>query len=130
MQGNTRETRISSLPRAFPDCPSRQRVSIRKVKKSLNPPSSTSSLGKKQGDKRFKAGKGEGDAPRCFKCGSTDHSIVDCPEVSPDDRIRKGKKVKFAALGAKLSVDTQEDPSRLPCARLNDWMEVDYLLDS
>ena len=74
--------------------------------------------------------KGKGDAPRCFKCGSTDHLITDSPQVSPDDRIRKGKKVKFPTLEAKLSVDTLEDPSRLPCARLNDCMEVDYLLDS
>ena len=51
--------------------------------------------------------------------------IADCPEVSPDDRIKKGKKVKFAALVAKLSVDTLKDPSRLPCARLNYYMEMD-----
>jgi len=50
--------------------------------------------------------------------------------VSPDDRIKKGKKVKFAALVGKLSVDTLDDPSTLPCARLNDCMEVDYNLDS
>ena len=56
--------------------------------------------------------------------------IAECPEASPDDQIRKGKKVKFAALVAKWSVDTLEDPSRLLCARLNDCMEMDYLLDS
>ena len=56
--------------------------------------------------------------------------IADCPEASPDDGIRKGKKVNFAALLAKLSVSTQEDPSMLPCARVNNCMEVDYLLDS
>ena len=83
-------------------------------------PSRTSSLGKKQEDTRFKADKGKGDAPRCFKCGSTDHLIADCPEAIPDDRIRKGKKVQFAAFVAKLCVDTLENPSRLPCARLND----------
>jgi len=81
-------------------------------------PSSTSSFRKKQGDKRFKAYKDQGDdAPRCFKCGSTNHLIADYPEVSPDDRIRKSKKVKFATLVPKLSVGTLEDPSRLPCAR-------------
>ena len=78
----------------------------------------------------MKADKGKGDAPRCFRCGSTDHLIADCPEASPDDRITKGKKVKFAALVANLSVDTLENPFRLPCARLNDCVEVDYLLDS
>ena len=56
--------------------------------------------------------------------------ITDSPEKSPDYRIRTGKKVRFAALVAKLSVDTLEDPSRLPCACLNDCMEVDYLLVS
>ena len=74
--------------------------------------------------------KGKGDAPRCFKCGSTDHLIADRLEASPDDRIRKGKKVKFVALVAKLSVDNLDDPSRLPCPRLNDCMEVYYLFDS
>ena len=74
--------------------------------------------------------KGKGDAPRCSKCARTDHLIADCPEASPDDRIKKIKKVKFVALVAKLSVDTLEDPSRLPCAQLYDCMEVDYLLDS
>ena len=38
MQGNTRRARISSLLRARPDRPSRQRVSIRRVKEDLNPP--------------------------------------------------------------------------------------------
>jgi hypothetical protein len=61
---------------------------------------------------RFDMDKGKGDSPRCFKCGSTDHLIANSPEASPDDRIRKAKKVKFAALVAKLSVDTLENPSR------------------
>jgi hypothetical protein len=56
--------------------------------------------------------------------------IANCPEASPDDRIRKGKKVKFAALVAKLSFVILEDPCRLSCARLNECMEVDYLLES
>jgi len=56
--------------------------------------------------------------------------IAYSPEASPDDRIRKGKKVKFPAMVAKLAVDTKKDPSRLPCARLNDCMEVDYHSDS
>jgi hypothetical protein len=92
--------------------------------------SSTSSLGKKQEDKRFKGDKGKGDAPRCFKYGSTDHLIADCPEASADDQTKKGKNVKFAALVAKLPVDTLEDPFRLPCVRLNECMEVNYLLDA
>jgi len=44
--------------------------------------------------------------------------------------MKKVKKIKFAALVAKFSVDNLEDPSRLPCVRLNDCMEVDYHLDS
>ena len=43
--------------------------------------------------------------------------------------ISRGKKVKFAALQANLSVDSLEDPSRLPSVRLNDCMDVDYLFD-
>jgi hypothetical protein len=62
--------------------------------------------------------------------GIRGHKRCDCPEARPDDLIRKGKKVKFAALVAKLSVYTLEDPSRLPCAGQNHCMEVDYLLDS
>jgi len=68
---------------------------------------------------------------RCFKCGSTNYMVADCPEASTDDRMRKGKKIKFAALVAKFSIDILEDPSSLPCARLNDCKEVDtfWILD-
>jgi len=65
----------------------------KKGQKWLKPSSSsTSSLGKKQGNKKFKPNKGKGDAPRCFKCGGTDHFIADCPEASPDDQIRRARK--------------------------------------
>jgi len=66
-------------PRARSDRPSSQKVSIRRIKKLKPTPSNISSLGKKQGEKRLKAEKGKGDDPRCFKCGSTDHLIADCP---------------------------------------------------
>jgi hypothetical protein len=94
MPGNRRETQISTLPRAGKS--SKQKKGFnKKGQKGSNPLPSTSSLGKKEGDKKFKADKRNGDAPRCFKCGSTDHLIADCPEASPDQRIRKGKKLKF-----------------------------------
>ena len=120
-----RDSNFQSPPRASGS--SKQTKGLnKKGQERLKPaPSSTSSLGKKQGDKRFKANKGKGDAPGCLKCGSTYHFIVDSPEAIPDDRIRKGKKVKFSALVQKLSVDTLKDPSRLPCARLNYYMEMD-----
>ena len=77
----------------------------------------------------FKADKAKGDTPRSFKRGSTDHLIANCSKASHDDRIKKGKKVKFAALVAKFFLHTLEEPW-LPCAGLNDCMEVDDLLDS
>jgi hypothetical protein len=82
-----------------------------------------------QGDTRFKRDNGKGDSPRFFKCGSTDYLIADYPEASPYEETKKGTKVKFAALVAKLSPDTLDDPSRLFGAHLNDCMEVNYLFE-